>query len=110
MLLDHPAVGEAVAGIPDARWGERPIALVVLAPGAEQPSEEELRAKAPGRVTCVHEPGPGRDRRRARSRAHGAGDPGHPRRFVYSSSGSPSTTKPWMQMMQMAKAPSAQNG
>ena len=36
LLADHPDVAEAaVIGIPDDRWGERPMACVVLAPGAE---------------------------------------------------------------------------
>ena len=34
-LLDHAAVAEAVVvAVPDARWGERPMACVVLRPGA----------------------------------------------------------------------------
>ncbi len=46
ILSQHPAVGEvAVIGIPDERWGERPLALVVPNPdfvGKEM--EEELKA------------------------------------------------------------------
>jgi fatty-acyl-CoA synthase len=41
-LMGHPAVAEAaVVGVKHERWQERPIAVAVLAPGAEV-SEEEL--------------------------------------------------------------------
>jgi len=59
VLLAHPAVAEAgVAGAPDERWGQVPIAYVALRPGAEA-SAAELQAfcaarlaryKAPARV------------------------------------------------------------
>ena len=44
LLMAHPAVAEAaVIAIPDERWGERPLAAVVLADG--QPADsEQLRA------------------------------------------------------------------
>ncbi len=35
-IMDHPAVAEAaVVAVPDERWGERPLATVVLRPGAD---------------------------------------------------------------------------
>ncbi|WP_235215247.1 long-chain fatty acid--CoA ligase [Phaeacidiphilus oryzae] len=39
-IMDHPDVAEAaVIGVADARWGERPVACVVLRPGAELTAE-----------------------------------------------------------------------
>ncbi|MCB5945099.1 fatty acid--CoA ligase [Acidocella sp. KAb 2-4] len=50
ILLRHPAVNEcAVIGIENARWGERPVAIVVLKPDAET-TEEELKDEVRKRV------------------------------------------------------------
>ncbi|MER5627666.1 acyl--CoA ligase family protein [Streptosporangium sp. NPDC002544] len=55
-LAGHPAVLEAaVVGVPDDRWGERPIAFVTLRPGAEA-SAEELRAYVRGRLAAFKAP------------------------------------------------------
>jgi fatty-acyl-CoA synthase len=44
ILLHHPAVGEvAVIGQPDERWGERPLALVVLKPGHDGVTEKVVQ-------------------------------------------------------------------
>jgi len=42
-LMAHPSIAEAsVVGVPDEKWGERPLAIVVPAEG-KQVSPEELR-------------------------------------------------------------------
>ncbi len=49
-LMAHPAVAEAaVIGVPDEKWGERPLATVVLQPGASA-SADELREFLGGQV------------------------------------------------------------
>jgi fatty-acyl-CoA synthase len=50
ILMAHPAVSEAaVIGVTDEKWGERPLAAVVLAPGASA-SADDLRAFLAERV------------------------------------------------------------
>jgi fatty-acyl-CoA synthase len=49
-IMAHPKVKEAaVIGVPDARWGERPLACVVPEPGAELDADE-VRDFLEGRV------------------------------------------------------------
>jgi fatty-acyl-CoA synthase len=50
MLMAHPDVAEAaVIGVADDKWGERPLAGVVLRPGADV-SAEKLREFLSGQV------------------------------------------------------------
>lgn len=44
LVLQHPDIAEcAVIGVADAKWGERPVALVVKKPGTD-PSEQAVKA------------------------------------------------------------------
>ena len=63
-LMGHPAVLEAaVIAVPDERWMERPLAVVVLREG-QTADADELRAFLRRRVREVLAPGPLRVRRR----------------------------------------------
>jgi long-chain acyl-CoA synthetase len=56
-LERHPAVREAaVAGLPDPRLGQVPVAVVELAEGATPPDEEELRALCREQLTPYEVP------------------------------------------------------
>jgi fatty-acyl-CoA synthase len=56
ILNSHEAVQEsAVIGLPDDKWGERPVALVVLKPShAGKVSEHEIRAYAAHLIEVTH--------------------------------------------------------
>ncbi|HEY1820500.1 MAG TPA: long-chain fatty acid--CoA ligase [Trebonia sp.] len=51
LIMGHPSVAEAaVIGVPDDKWGERPLAAVVLQPDAAPVTPGELRAYLGERV------------------------------------------------------------
>jgi fatty-acyl-CoA synthase len=57
VLLMHPSVAEAcVVGMPDARWGESGVAVLVAAPGVAI-EEADLRAHLEGRLAKYKWPG-----------------------------------------------------
>ncbi|MGH2740502.1 MAG: acyl-CoA synthetase [Actinomycetota bacterium] len=62
VLYEHPAVAEAaVIGVPDEKWGEAPLAVIVTKPGEAVPAEDVLafcrerlaKFKTPKRVEFV---------------------------------------------------------
>jgi fatty-acyl-CoA synthase len=51
LLMAHPSVAEAaVIGVPDEKWGERPLAAVVLRKDADPVTPDELRAFLGSRI------------------------------------------------------------
>jgi len=51
LIMAHPSVAEAaVIGVPDDKWGERPLAAVVLAANAAPVTPDELRAYLAERI------------------------------------------------------------
>ena len=57
VLVAHPGVEEAVVfGVPDELWGESVVATVVVAAGAEPPTEDELIAHCRARIASFKKP------------------------------------------------------
>ena len=57
VLMAHTAVDEAaIIGVPDVDWGERVRAVVVLHPGAQRPTEEELIEHCRQRLSSYKKP------------------------------------------------------
>ncbi|HTN51667.1 MAG TPA: fatty acid--CoA ligase, partial [Anaeromyxobacter sp.] len=55
VIAAHPAVADvAVIGAPDAKWGERPLALVVPRPGQPAPTQRELHRHVKAQVEQGH--------------------------------------------------------
>lgn len=51
-LYSHPSISDVqVTGVPDKKYGEELIAWVKLSPGAENVSDEDLRAFCKGKIT-----------------------------------------------------------
>ena len=57
VLADHPAIAEvAVIGTPDVKWGEAVTAVVVVKPGVDAPSEQEIIEFTTGRLASYKKP------------------------------------------------------
>ena len=57
VLAEHPAVAEvAVIGTPHEKWGEEVTAVVVLKPGVDTPSEQEIIDFTTGKLASYKKP------------------------------------------------------